>query len=124
LVIIDRMDGLATILQDQTTECPFLGEAEEITEAFRDTISLQVAKFQIECELFSKSVDRVGSSSQLGNYVEGAPGRGECSTHDRLAPDPRRILEGEGWARSIMSFVGSKGAMLIAAGKPRRCGHG
>jgi len=66
LVIIDRTDGPATILQDQTAKRLILRRTEEVSEALRDAVSLQVTKVLVVC----------------------APERGECPTHDRLPLEP------------------------------------
>ncbi len=62
MAVIDRTDGLAAILEDQTPKSLVLRRAEEVAKAFGDTVSLQVSKFVVESELFLESVDGVGRS--------------------------------------------------------------
>ena len=112
------------MLEDQTPKGLVFRRTEEVAKAFRDAITLQVAKFLVESELFLEGVEGADRSSQLCHYVERTPVRGECPTHDRLALDPRRVFEGERWAGGLVCFECSESAVLVAKWKPWRLWHG
>lgn len=61
LTIIDGAEGFAAILEDQAAKGLTLGRAEEVSKAFGDAVSLQVAKLLVEFKLFPKGVDGTGS---------------------------------------------------------------
>jgi hypothetical protein len=124
LAIIHRTDRLAAILEDQTSKDLVLRWTEEVTEAFRDAIPLQVAKFLVESELFLEGAEGAGRVPQLCHYVERTPVRGECPTYDRLALKPGRISEEERWASGLVCFECSESAMLVAKWKLWRLRHG
>jgi len=60
LCVINRADGLATVLKDQAAEGLVLRRVEEIPKVLGDAFSLQVMKFLVERELLLERLDGVG----------------------------------------------------------------